>query len=94
MLVKSPDPVSVPSDGMRGIVESESTKWVESMVSLLEDEGRPIEGGWPGTVSEARSRLLTRLAEQKKESPRDSDELAVLVDLLYSQSRQLWLHQR
>lgn len=94
MPLKPPNSVSATDHGMRGLVESESARWVERMVTLLEGEGRPIEGGWPGTVSEARSRLLTCLAEQAQQPPPDTNDLAILVDMLYSKAKQLWLQQR
>ena len=78
---------------MRALVESESTKWVKFLVAQLESEGRPIEGGWPGKVSEARSRLITCLAEQAEELPQDSAEVTILVDMLYNNAKQLWLQQ-
>jgi len=93
MPAKVPNSTSYASDGMRGLVESESTKWVEFLVTLLENEGRLIEGGWPGTVSEARSRLMVRLAEQTEEAPQDTGEVKILVDMLYSNAKQLWLRQ-
>ena len=86
-------PLSFASEGMKGLVESESTKWVEFLVTLLEKEGRPIEGGWPGTVSEARRRLMTCLAEQAEQPPDDTAEVTILVDMLYSKAKQLWLRQ-
>lgn len=90
---KSPISVSFASDGMKGLVESESTKWVEFLVNVLENEGRLVEGGWPGTVSEARSRLMNCLAEQAEDPPQDTGEVTLLVDMLYSKAKQLWLRE-
>jgi hypothetical protein len=88
-----PSSVYCASDEMRGLVESASTLWVEFLVTLLENEGRPIQGGWPGTVSEARRRLVTCLAEQAEELPQDTSEMTILVDILYSKAKQLWLRE-
>ncbi len=93
MPVKTSISLSFASDAIRGLIEAESTKWVEFQVTLLENEGRPIEGGWPGTVSEARRRLLNCLAEQAEQPPQDTGEVTILVDALYSKAKQLWLRQ-
>lgn len=36
--------------------------WVERLTRQLSDAGRRLEGGWPGTLSEARSLLTLELA--------------------------------
>jgi len=78
---------------MEGLVRVESTEWVDFMIALLEKEGRLIEGGWPGTVSEARRRLIVCLAAHPQEPPPDSSEMGLLVDMLYRQAKQLWLRE-
>jgi hypothetical protein len=88
---KPPTPVSFASEGMRGLVESESARWVDFLIALLKKEGRPIEGGWPGTVSEARSRLMARLAKQADQPPQDAAAVTILADQLYNCARLLWL---
>ena len=34
-----------------------SRQWVDELLGSLLEQGRPAEGGWPGTVSEARVRI-------------------------------------
>jgi|TARA_R110000868_G_scaffold361668_2_gene623688 hypothetical protein len=63
------------------------------MVKTLESEGRLIEGGWPGTVSEARSRVVSCLAKSSG-SPGDGEEMAVRTDALYREAKRLWQFQR
>jgi hypothetical protein len=73
------------------IVKAESAAWVDFMIALLEKQGRLIEGGWPGTVSEARRRLIVCLAAHPQEPSLDCREMGLLVDLLYRQAKELWL---
>lgn len=49
-------------DAMEGLARGESLAWANFLFAALEKEGRLIEGGWPGTVSEARHRLMVCLA--------------------------------
>jgi hypothetical protein len=35
-------------------------KWAAALRRELAEEGRPVAGGWPGTLSEARSRAAAR----------------------------------
>lgn len=78
---------------LEGLASSESTAWVEFLVASLEKDGRPIEGGWPGTVSEARRRLTLRLMASPQEPAADVSEVNDLVDLLYSEAKRLWHHR-
>jgi len=77
-----------------GVIEDlaadESAAWVEALFTQFESEGRLIEGGWPGTVSEARRRLMTRIAANPSDAP-ERGELDRLVDLIYAKAKQRWL---
>lgn len=87
-------PAATPrSSALEVLVESESTEWVECLIAVLEGEGRLIEGGWPGTVSEARRRVMAYLRTHPQEPRPDNDEVTNLVDLLYCQAKQLWLRE-
>ncbi len=90
---KAPDSVSFASAETIGLIEVESTKWVKFQIAQLKGEGRPIEGGWPGTVTEARRRLMTCLAKQARQPPHDAEEVTLLVDMLYGIAKQQWLLQ-
>lgn len=67
--------------------------WVDLMVKTLESEGRIIEGGWPGTVSEARSRVVNCLA-MTPDGPVAGEEMTVRTDTLYREAKRLWQFQR
>ena len=73
------------------LAENESIAWVEFLCTRLESEGRLVEGGWPGTISEARRRLMTRVAEHPENVPQDRAEIDRLVDIIYSQAKRRWL---
>ena len=81
-------------DAMEGLAKGESLVWANCLFALLEEEGRLIEGGWPGTVSEARRRLMVCLAAHPPDPPPDSSELDHLVELLYDQAKRHWLRRR
>jgi hypothetical protein len=92
---KTPDSVSFASAETIGLVEVESTKWVKFQIAQLEGEGRPIEGGWPGTVTEARRRLINCFAKLAKQPSHDAAEVTLLVDMLYGNAKEKWLlHSR
>lgn len=81
------------TDSMQTELKFESAKWVSLLVKTLEGEGRLIEGGWPGTISEARRRVVNCLA-LNTQAPATAEELEGLVDLLYGEAKRLWLAQR
>jgi hypothetical protein len=40
----------------------EAHEWANGLFRLLREQGRFVEGGWPGTISEARHRVALRIA--------------------------------
>ena len=86
-------PEAPQADALQTDLRCEASKWVNLLVETLENEGRLIEGGWPGTISEARRRVVGCLALHPRD-PVAGEELAVLVDLLYSEAKRLWLVER
>lgn len=62
------------------------------MAGRLARAGRPIAGGWPGTISEARqllaSRLRSELASEHRLEPGEFDALAKTT---YAAAKQAWL---
>jgi hypothetical protein len=71
------------------LIRQASLEWVEEILSALRAEGRPVEGGWPGTLSEAhrRSRHIARAMEIAPKSP----QLSQLAHTLSRSAKQLWL---
>lgn len=44
------------------IALDDGTEWCDSCCDALGREGRAVAGGWPGTMSEARVRIVKRVA--------------------------------
>ena len=69
-------------------------KWVETLREELKREGRAVEGGWPGTMSEARARVggqVSRMLARRRLSPLASEELASASRAAYDHARRTWL---
>lgn len=60
--------------------------WADSVRTELEAEGRPVTGGWPGTMSEARAKLPGDVGRGL-----ESDEVSRLTRVLYRAARDSWL---
>ena len=75
-------------DGVSGRVEEAGLAWAGEMRAALHAEGRPAAGGWPGTLSEARARVVSVVGRQRDE------ELERFARLLYGAARDAWLSQR
>lgn len=70
---------------------SEGESWASDCARALRREGRPPTGGWPGTMSEARARVATRVASRLGLDPNKSaSELRWLAQRVYSAARQAW----
>lgn len=66
-------------------------KWADSVRGDLVREGRRAAGGWPGTMSEARTRLDVMVQPGARTSPTERERLA---RLLYGAARESWLVNR
>lgn len=62
-------------------------EWAHRTEDRIRADGRPLSGGWPGTLSEARQIVATH-ARASSRAPSDLDRLSRLV---YSSGRQTWL---
>ncbi len=71
------------------IVAELSQRWVENLATQLTTEGRRLEGGWPGTLSDARQLLTTRLSTPPTELPRS--EFERLAKEIYATAKSQWL---
>lgn len=69
------------------------TTWAADSCQELKDSGRRVEGGFPGTVPEARSRVqreLTRLLAQHGMEPLRPEELSAATSAAYEQAKRAW----
>jgi hypothetical protein len=89
-----PDPKAI--NPRRAALERDAVscggRWVERTLEQLSLEGRPVEGGWPGTLSEARG-LVAGVSSAFKPalSFEESDWLARTI---YTHAKRLWQARR
>jgi hypothetical protein len=69
------------------------TQWAECCRVELKRQGRAIAGGWPGTISEARTRvaLAWSRAHRKHRPAITHEELGWLARTAYEQAKRDWL---
>jgi len=66
--------------------------WFSWWCDELSKQGRPMAGGWPGTLSEARARILARVsAELGPACALSEAELAALAQTAFVTARAGWL---
>jgi len=68
--------------------------WAESLCEALRREQRPVAGGFPGTIPEARARVATELQvslSRLRLSPIEPEELSRAVAIAYARARRDWL---
>ena len=68
-------------------------KWARSWCDTMRGEGRPVAGGWPGTVAEARARVAAFFRGElaKRGLPRLTiDELSWASKEAYASARHDW----
>jgi hypothetical protein len=69
-------------------------RWAEACRASLAKEGRLVEGGWPGTLSEARVRVAAHVGHALVEHAMSAltyDELGRAARLTYERARSAWL---
>lgn len=67
--------------------------WTIRRFRTLADDGWPVEGGWPGTIQEARAYVAAdagRVLEQRAMPALTWDELSQLTRMTYDEARRLW----
>ena len=68
-------------------------RWIEEVRLELARDGRPIDGEWPGTLSEARLRVgdafRTAATHQDTAGP-DHGELVLVAHLTTGEARRAW----
>jgi len=68
--------------------------WARGWCETLRAEGRSVDGGWPGTLQEARSRVLLHFdgeLSRRGMSELTQQELAAATAATYERARQDWL---
>jgi hypothetical protein len=68
--------------------------WALGYFEALRAEGRPLVGGWPGTVREARTHARVHVvAELARRSlrPASHDEIELAARAAYARARDAWL---
>ena len=68
--------------------------WAEACFAALAQEGRRVDGGWPGTIREARTRFAaeaTRALAGQAMALLTHDELDRLAQATYEEARRMWL---
>jgi hypothetical protein len=84
------------TEARRAILENAALtageQWALSYRDEMRGQGRPIAGGWPGTLSEARARVAACLRLQERHgSTVTSAELTWLAKTAYARARRQWL---
>jgi hypothetical protein len=67
---------------------------VKLVCESLRSQGREVEGGWPGTIAEARACVASRLHEElatRGLSPLGKDELDSAANATYAHAKKHWL---
>jgi len=73
-------------------VDAAGEAWALDWSNTLHGEGRSVSGGWPGTLSEARSRVAACVAKRFGVARRVSaEELEMLARRAYAAARKAWL---
>lgn len=78
------------------VPERLGASWVRVLCEGLRLEGRAIDGGWPGTVPEARSRVRQYLdgeLERRGLALLRRDELELVTARTYERARLAWLER-
>lgn len=76
------------AEAARGVGE----RWAQGWRSELQGQGRAAAGGWPGTLGEARARVMAFFAEELDgEEQLTPDELGWATKAAYASARRDWL---
>jgi len=71
-------------------VMHDGREWADGLRDSLVREGRPVAGGWPGTVSEARTRVASVIAGVAL----SREQHGHLTRVLYEAAKGKWLSRR
>jgi hypothetical protein len=68
--------------------------WARGWLAELGSEGRSAAGGWPGTITQARSRVraaVTAELARARFQPAAADEVDRIARAAYARAREVWL---
>jgi hypothetical protein len=68
--------------------------WAQTWFKTLRAEGRPVSGGWPGTMQEARHRAKAHCDRElglRGLPPLSQAELTIVTTVLYERAKRDWL---
>jgi hypothetical protein len=87
-----PAPLGAPSSTLERAVDAAGEAWAIDWANRLHGEGRPVSGGWPGTLSEARGRVAACISRRVGAARRiGPEELEQLARRAYASARKAWL---
>lgn len=78
---------------MREASEAIGVRWMLDYLATVERSGRRIEGGWPGTLPEARGRVLASLPGQLSAcgaAPLSAQEIVVASAMASAEAKRRW----
>ncbi|HVY30934.1 MAG TPA: hypothetical protein VHB79_30450 [Polyangiaceae bacterium] len=78
---------------LREASEAIGVRWVLDYSATVERSGRRIEGGWPGTLPEARGRVLASLPQQlsaRGAEPLTPQEIVVASTIASAEAKRRW----
>jgi hypothetical protein len=91
-------PVSAGATARRGVLQETALqvgqRWFASTRDDLLRDGRHIEGGWPGTMPEARALVAASLPTalvRRRMPTATNEELALAVRAAYDEAKRAWL---
>jgi len=80
---------------LRSTPSAAGAAWARAQLDQLRAEGRSIEGGWPGTVGEARALISAQLRQELagRALPLPNlEEMKAATEATYDRARADWLH--
>jgi hypothetical protein len=92
----SPRPIEWDGPVLDRIAGELSQRWVEGVLEALIAQDRSLEGGWPGTTSEARQIASAWVRNQpatRASLPEQREHLEQLTKAVYDAAKKEWLSQ-
>jgi hypothetical protein len=77
------------TDYVPGVSDALGAAWARDVASALRAQTRSLVGGWPGTMREARSRVLLGVPAARS-TQFDPDALVALARAVYDAARRSW----
>ena len=99
MTEQQPGAIAIPTKSSRDVLLEQAAfdaarAWATACRDELAREGRRVEGGWPGTLPEARmhaSAQAGRALSERSLSALTHDELGRVARITYDEARRSWL---